>query len=166
MQIFVLDANPQAAARMLCDTHLRKMCLETSQILSGVVFLHGLELVPGMLKTYNIHHPVIKSVNTPEKIRWVLQYNDALHREYIRRFGKIHACSKLRKIYKRELLKISSGVPACADGLARVFKDVDVNESDLVQAHRLYYCYKKSVIKNFNYSRRPEPEWLNCQNNT
>ncbi len=36
MNIFVLDANPEIAAKMLCDKHIVKMPLETAQLLSNV----------------------------------------------------------------------------------------------------------------------------------
>lgn len=50
MNIFVLDTNPAKAAAMLCDCHVRKMCMETSQILSAVMLRRGLELYPEMPK--------------------------------------------------------------------------------------------------------------------
>lgn len=45
MNIFVLDKNPSMAAQMLCDCHVRKMCVETAQILSGVMLRRGLPLI-------------------------------------------------------------------------------------------------------------------------
>ncbi|EAL58219.1 conserved hypothetical protein, partial [Wolbachia endosymbiont of Drosophila ananassae] len=36
MNIFVLDENPEIAAKMLCDKHIVKMLLETAQLLSNV----------------------------------------------------------------------------------------------------------------------------------
>ena len=59
MQLFILDYAPRRAAGMLCDVHLRKMCLETAQILSSVLFLQGRELCPEMPRVYNPAHPVI-----------------------------------------------------------------------------------------------------------
>ena len=82
MQLFVLDYDPGRAAVMLCDVHLRKMCLETAQILSSVLFRQGRGLLPEMPKAYNPAHPVIRAVDTPQKINWVLLYNYALHGEY------------------------------------------------------------------------------------
>ena len=36
MNVFILDTNPHAAAKMQCDKHVVKMCLETAQILSTI----------------------------------------------------------------------------------------------------------------------------------
>ena len=59
MNIFVLDEIPAVAAQMLCDCHLRKMCVETAHILSGVMLRRGMALLDGMPKPQNINHPVI-----------------------------------------------------------------------------------------------------------
>ena len=37
MQLFILDHDPGRVPAMLCDVHVRKMCLETAQILSSVI---------------------------------------------------------------------------------------------------------------------------------
>ena len=41
MQLFILDYDPELVPGMLCDAHLRKMCLETAQILSSVLLAKG-----------------------------------------------------------------------------------------------------------------------------
>jgi hypothetical protein len=48
MNIFVLDDDPKKAAEMLCDRHVVKMCVETAQILSGVMLRRGMELYDDM----------------------------------------------------------------------------------------------------------------------
>ena len=42
MQLFILDYNPKKAAQMLADTHVRKMCLETAQILSAILIKNAI----------------------------------------------------------------------------------------------------------------------------
>ena len=44
MNIFVLDPDPEKAASMLCDCHVRKMCLETAQILSACMVIRDIPL--------------------------------------------------------------------------------------------------------------------------
>lgn len=164
MQLFILDRHPILAAQMLCDTHLRKMCLETSQILSGVMFHRHLPLRRMMPQVYNPHHPVITAINSPAKINWVLRYNAALHNEYFYRFGKYHAYYPLSAIYIRILY--TPGIPQEENqwDFARSFKDMKCDEPDIVEAYRRYYRFKKQLIRNWNYSRRPEPYWLNDEN--
>ena len=158
MQLFILDHDPAIAAQMLADTHLRKMCLENAQILSAVIINKGLDLPDALPKAYNPAHPVIQAVNTPFKINWVLAHNEALHREYRRRFNKTHAYSKWCGIYKTLLYSTSPGIAELS--FARVFKDFATDTTDIVQAYREYYRFKKSIIRNWHYTNTYEPEWL------
>ena len=160
MQLFVLDYVPRRAAGMLCDVHLRKMCLETAQILSSVLFLQGRELAPGMPKVYNPAHPVIQAVDTPLKINWVILYNKALHREYFRRFGRKHAYRFLCSQYRKRLWSCGVKLQKKDLSFARNFKDVEISEPDIVRAYRSYYCYKKTLLHRWSYTNTPEPEWL------
>ena len=52
MQLFILDYDPGLVPGMLCDMHLRKMCLETAQILSSVLLLQGKARRKEMPKPY------------------------------------------------------------------------------------------------------------------
>ena len=160
MQLFVLDYDPEKAAVSLCDVHLRKMCLETAQILSGVLFLQGKERLTSMPRAYHVRHPVVLAVNTPEKINWVILYNEALHREYFRRFGKNHVYASLCGNY-RFLLYVPGKVlsPELLD-FFRDFRGVEITENDLVQAYRCYYRFKKTQLHRWNYTASVEPQWL------
>ena len=160
MQLFILDYDPQRATGMLCDVHLRKMCLETAQILSGVLMMQKISPVSGMPKPYNIRHPVIMAINNVWKINWVILYNHSLHDEYFRRFAKYHAYYKLAEIYRK--LLFTPGIPDDWQKLTffRDFKNVVITEPDTVKAYRTYYRHKKSVLKKWNYTNSLEPEWL------
>ena len=160
MQLFILDYAPRRAAGMLCDVHLRKMCLETAQILSGVLFLQGRGLAPGMPKVYNPAHPVIKALDSPQKINWVILYNKALHREYFRRFGRKHAYHFLCPQYRKSLWIFGVKLHKKSLSFARDFKGVDIAEPDIVGAYRQYYRYKKRLLKYWNYTKTAEPRWL------
>ena len=91
MQLYILDRSPGNSARFLADVHVIKMCLETVQIISGVINNLHLFEVPGMVKPYNPRHPVITAVDTPEKLNWLLVYNWNLQCEFLWRFKKKHA---------------------------------------------------------------------------
>ena len=41
MNIFVVDEDPEVAARQLCDKHVVKMILESAQMLCTVALEHG-----------------------------------------------------------------------------------------------------------------------------
>ena len=161
MQLYVLDYNTQKSVEMLSNCHVIKMCLETSQILSSVRFNLGVDLNNLMPKPYNPNHPVIKAINNNHKINWLLDYNRCLHNEYIYRFDKKHSYFKLIELY--EDMRDNSINELNIDFLdfARDFKDFNTNKTDLVESFREYYKFKKSIIKNWKYTKRKEPIWLN-----
>ena len=161
MQLFILDYDPELVPGMLCDAHLRKMCLETAQILSSVLLVQGKPSWKDMPKPYNPKHPVIRALDTDQKINWAAVFNSALHEEYRRRFGKTHAYAGLCRGY--EVLLHQSGIRIDPDGwsFARAFKGIIIREPDIVAAYRTYYQYKKRIlIRNWNYTRTAEPDWL------
>lgn len=158
MQLFILDKNPILAVRCLCDCHVRKMCLETAQILSSVMFNKGITVDEALPKPYNPKHPVIQAIQTPEQINWVLCYNFSLHHEFYMRFMKVHAYNTLKYKYANALCD-NKQYFSC-EGLARDFKDFYTDKTDIVEAYRDYYRYKKTIIKNWTYTNRKEPVWL------
>ena len=160
MQMFILDEDPGRAAGMLCDVHLRKMCLETAQILSSVLFLQGRKLTEGMPRCYNPRHPVIQAINTPQKICWTVECNEALHREYVFRFGRKHAYWDLCPKY-RQLLWCSDITWRREDlSFARSFKGIKITEPDIIFAYRAYYRFKKKHLRHWTYTNTAEPDWL------
>ena len=159
MQLFILDRDPLAVPRMLCDAHVRKMCLETAQILSSVLCRQGKMLSAGMPRPYNLNHPVVRALDTPWKVNWAVRFNRALHREYIRRFDKPHAYHPLCPVYRKRLFRR----PARMEpdwSFARDFRNTVISDPDIVLAYREYYRLKKKMIRNWKYTRTSEPEWL------
>ena len=160
MQLFILDLDPGRVPAMLCDAHVRKMCLETAQILSSVIRRQGRKLPPGVPKPYNVNHPVIRALDTAQKINWAVRFNTALHREYCRRFGKKHAYSGLTGIYHAILFRSGPTIDPAGWTFARDFKDVTINEPDIVLAYREYYRHKKKNLRRWHYTGTKEPDWL------
>ena len=160
MQLFVIDRDPAAAARMLCDVHLRKMCLENAQILSALLLLRSRKLPAVMPRPHTLNHPVIKAIDTPFKIYWAVAHNAALQREYFRRFGKKHAFYHLHLLYHRMLEEFCRGRKVPDWNFARNFKDFQSSHADIVMAYRDYYRHKKATLKYWHYTRCAEPGWL------
>lgn len=141
MNIFVLDKNPMIAAEMLCDCHLRKMCVETAQILSGVMLRQGRKLMDEMPKPQNINHPVIVAVDTPEKANWVWLYFFYLIREFYIRFAKHHKYMDLHYWYHDKL--VTQLRDEDCTSLAKCCGVLDVADMDIVTAYRKYYTEVK-----------------------
>lgn len=136
VNIFVLDKDPVSAAGMLCDCHVRKMCVETAQILSGVMLRRGMALIDGMPKPQNINHPVIVAADSSHVINWVLDYNIALLDEFAYRFGKKHIYDGIAMAYVLKLMN-KKGKNNC-ETLAKCCGDLDVADLDIVTAYRKY----------------------------
>lgn len=140
MNIFVLDQNPITAAQMLCDCHVRKMCMETAQILSGVMLRRGMTLLEGMPKPQNVNHPVIVAAEVQSGLNWLFEYNFLLHREYSFRFGKEHKYAKFTIAYQ---WTIGFTLKVDCTTLAKCCGDLDVSGLDIVSAYRKYYIEVK-----------------------
>jgi hypothetical protein len=141
MNIFVLDNDPAKAVAMLADCHVRKQCVETAQILSGVMLRRGMPLYDEMPKPQNVNHPVIVAADNDNAINWVLDYNVALLDEFQYRFAKKHAYRGVAMVYIIELMTLFFKT-SCKD-LAKCCGDMDTEKLDIVTAYRRYYTEVK-----------------------
>lgn len=141
MNIFVLDSDPAKAAEMLCDSHVVKMCVETAQILSGVMLRRGRKLLDGMPKPQNINHPVIVAAEDTAAANWLSDYNFDLLEEFRYRFGKEHCYQRFARKYMREIWYLPYGVNH--HHFDKCCGDLDVAGMDIVSAYRKYYTEVK-----------------------
>lgn len=154
MNIFVLDESPEKASAMLCDCHVRKMCIETAQILSAVMIRRGIPLMEGMPKPQNLCHPVIVAADGSEKtLNWVVLYNASLQGEYVARFEKRHAYYPFIYDYARIFgLSDKKSIETDCSHLAKCCGDMEgIEYFDVVTAYRKYYSeVKKKKLKEQN----------------
>ena len=125
VNIFVTHPSPTKSARYLCDVRLIKMTLETAQILSTALYTNSpdkfrlCEFTPikvtksgvtagkktshayyigsdRLYKSTHSQHPATRWTSTNQaNYRWTLAHFRALCEEYTRRYGKVHASSRL-----------------------------------------------------------------------
>lgn len=94
MQLFIVDKDPKVCAQYLDDRRLRKILVESAQMLSTALHLHAPNVAEQInaMKPYNPNHPVVKWVcKTRANWIWTAKYHLALRDEYTRRTGKIHS---------------------------------------------------------------------------
>lgn len=178
MNIFYIDPDPIKAAEMHCDQHCVKMILETGQMLSTAHrVLDGRKTkrpsVSGRTRVdYWVHPDAYKEkvlykcahVKHPSNI-WIREsvYNyawsrdlfNALCREFVYRYGKVHQTqTRLGTIIQEPPKNISlrnySAPPQC---MPEEFKS-----DDTVEAYRKFYIEDKSSFARWN-KVRPAPEW-------
>ena len=155
MNIFILDSEPTVAATMHTDKHVRKMILETSQMLSTAHhILDGYK--PGIYKPAYANHPCTVWVReTSANYSYALKLLYGLHNEYKRRFGKIHASVSILNALTQFPTNIrQAGITPFALAMPKQY------HSDLgaVQSYRNYYNYEKRHL--FQWTNTPIPSWV------
>lgn len=181
MNIFILDKNPVLAAQMHNDVHVRKMIVESGQMMStNYRMLNGtMEKRPSasgktmqkhwvldnecleelLYKTVHINHPcTIWMRESQAHWDWHLEFFNALCDEYTYRFGKVHETdNKLREVFNNLDPNISkkefTGFVTAMDQYPHC-----VVLGDVVQSYRNYYVDQK--LKFTTYTKREAPEWL------
>lgn len=154
MNIFVLDNDPEQAARDHCDKHAVKMIVETAQLLSTAHHLLGTgDSLPR--KTHE-NHPCAKWVReSDENYRWAAALGRALCATYSRRYGRLHAWQGL---LAGPLAAPPSEAPR---GTLTPFAQAMPEQyrcTDAVRAYRLYYVGEKLGFA--RWRNNMPPLWL------
>ena len=164
MNIFVLDKNPITAARMHCDKHVPKMCVEAAQMMASALRRHGAtdEQMPltksgTPYKGGYAHHPcTVWAGDSWYNLDWLASHAIALCDEFETRFGKEHAC--WRPIIKMNMLIMdmfkfipNNGLTPFAQAMPDEYKDENV-----VKAYQAYYHSKQFAKWE---KGTPAPDW-------
>lgn len=156
MNIFVLDKNPVLAAQYQCCKHVVKMCVETTQLLSNVMYRYNLT---GPYRQTHKNHPCsLWAGNEVQNFDWLLQHGLALCSEYTHRYDKQHACeSKIFWIMTNFNFRYILPVSYKEIQFVQCMPDQYKNQ-DPVIGYRNYYMGAKSDIAKWN-DKRPKPDW-------
>jgi len=174
MNIFALDNNPVKCAEYMVDKHILKMTVETCQLLStahricdGTMEVQKINgrstwvytLPDSMITIYKAthrNHPsTIWARATNNNYNWLYVHFLALLDEYTYRYGKVHACSKLKELLKNPPRNIPFG-PLMPFATAMDMRYIVPN--DPVQSYRNYYRTGKSHLH--SWTKRNKPEWI------
>lgn len=177
MNIFVLDLNPTLCATYHCDTHVGKMAMEASQLLSNAHWrynpkankLKGLSRSSKMTlcRPSHMNHPCAVWVReSRENYEWLFKLYVALHKEFMHRRGKAHAnYFRVDSLRQAPVLLDSRGMTPFALAMDHEYKvDNDAraspNEALLlaVQSYRNYYKHGKMHLH--GWTKREIPEWI------
>ena len=158
MNIFFLDKTPHRSALYLCDKHVPKMLLESSQMLSTAIQRHTGELDYLYKSAYPKHPMTIWVGDNRDNFTWALENAVWISQEYCTRFKKLHKSSKIiNTIYdKRYMDFIPKGdmttPPQCMPDEYKLRSDLYVN------AYRDYYKGEKEYFAKWEKGRN-QPEW-------
>ena len=179
MNIFFLDFDPQKCAQMHNNKHTIKMIIEYCQLMStahrvidGTEYTElttngrrikrwrlGDEREQSLMKASHINHPsAIWCRKNLSNYLWL--YNMWVHLldEYTYRYGKIHACARLKETLRFSPTKIAIGeffppTPAMPD-------DIKIPGNSLASYHNYYNISKRGFASwQGKINSRPTPTW-------
>jgi len=173
MNIFILDTDPTTAARMHCDKHVPKMCVEAAQMLASALRRHGAtdEMMPltkagTPYKGGYKHHPcTVWAGDSRDNFKWLARHAQALLTEYSNRFDKVHACNGPVHIMSCKDHIIPEG------GLTQFALAMpDEYRPEPIDGETVYHAYPKFAIKAYQayyHSKQfakwekgtPAPDW-------
>lgn len=156
MNIFYLDHSPAKAAQAHYDCHVRKMILESAQLLSTAwhVLLPQYAAGLSIYRQTHVNHPSARWVRESGlHYSWLWDLGMALCGEFQYRWGKPHATE--------QVLRRLSPIPV---PVSPVWKDPPqampcmYQHEDAVTAYRMYYKFGKAEL--LKYTKREQPEWM------
>lgn len=172
MNIFILNENPELAARDYCNKHLPKMCVEMLQMLGSAVIRHGAtpDMMPLTKKQtplkggYHSHPCTIFTGETKDNYNWVVRHALELCKEYTDKYNKIHFCeagirhlsNMVKLIPEGDLTHFALAMPdeyrpiGCDYGLV-----YHAYGAEAVDAYRRYYHSKEFA----RWDDRNIPNW-------
>lgn len=162
MNIFVLDDDEKLCAQYHHDVHLRKMIVETAQLLSTAhhIFPSEFSELNKIYKKTHENHPCSLWVRkTMSNYRWSWALLFYMCHEYSHRFGKKHKTESLLPYLQSFPNILDSGQtphPLCMP--------IQYKKDDVVESYRSFYKKEKMLDKNgnlmANWTNRETPHWL------
>lgn len=155
MNIFVVDEDPDMAARDLCDRHNVKMITESAQMLCSA--FRNKQVFEGQYRSSHFNHPcTIWARTTPGNYTWLVEHGLALGREYTRRYHREHkSVSVIQQAFKHMHLIEFARNTSCLTDFAQAMPDECKVVGDAVSAYRNYYLAYKRDIATWWYSDQP-----------
>jgi hypothetical protein len=158
MNIFAIEKTSSggidwvASAKSQDNLRVVKMCLETAQILSTVLYKQGQQ---APYKPTHVNHPcVLWAEDSAMNFINLWTHGMALCDEYKERFGKTHKCHgvylKIKALYKRELFN-----NVHSTDLPLTMPD-EFQTTDVVESYRKYYASKEKI----RYPKNKVPNWF------
>lgn len=151
MNIFILDPDPEKAARDQCDKHVVKMILESAQLMATSMHLAGMDTP--YKPTHKNHPCAIWVRESRDNYLWLLDHHRAMLDEYTARYGRVHATQAHWDSWVR-------GVRSVPEGSLTEFAQAMPEElrvpGDAVQAYRNYYLRDKAEIATWRSGNYPD----------
>jgi hypothetical protein len=157
VNIFVVNQDPVIAAQSLCDKHVPKMLLESTQLLCSAFHTNGPLALNIPYKLSYKNHPCTKWVRqSQDNFEWLLQHSKGIVSEFNLRFNKPHACEKILNWCEQNMSELTFSARTLTD-FAQAMPE-NYKSKDAVSAYRTYYRIDKSRFAQWNKGRNA-PDW-------
>jgi len=171
MNIFIFKEEPKENAKYLSDVHLRKMIVESCQLLSTAIrdidkdnnYEYNQKILKQLYKPTHNNHPCTKWVKeNSANFMWLKEYTIGLLNEFEFRFDKKHKSQKiisLLNLYGWEY----SNIKYSDEKTPFIFvgKDEYKQDKDIFKSYYQYYLNEKQYNKNgkdiFYFTHRRNP---------
>jgi len=177
MNIFALSDCPVAAARMVCDSHASKMCVESVQMLVSGLLNNGAPAykMPLTKTTGQPHkggyknHPATKwASESVGNWIWLFSHAQELCRQFQVRFGKTHFAEEQLRQLKGAVVwtdyipdtKRTDFARCLNQSQGRNLDLLDTKKYTAVEAYRIFYNREKSGFARWDKGV-PAPSWWN-----
>jgi hypothetical protein len=156
MNIFYLDEDPILAARQLCDEHVRKMQIESAQMLCTAHWESG-STAP--YRRAHTNHPSTKW--TRESIlhyRWLVVHAIEICNVFTYMYNKRHKTHDVL-----DWLKINEpNIPNIGFREPPQCMPEEYKRHNTVEAYKLFYVFDKVAVKNLGWKKlQNQPDWVN-----
>lgn len=164
MNIFSTNECPIVSAQDHNDVHLRKMIVESLQILSTVHFvLDGVQVA--YKPTHQNHPSTVWARSTSANYQWLYAHYKALCEEYTLRTGKIHKSSEMLDTVNKQPKNIPIGeltpfAMPMPDEYKRlgIFDQTKAFKAYLNDKFKEWACREKPMA--VEWTNRKQPEWF------
>ena len=159
MNIFYIDSDPKIAARQLVDDHIRKMQIESAQMLCTTFHHYGID-APYKKAHYN--HPSTKWVrDSIHHVKWLLEHGLEICDEFVIRYGKEHATRKVLLWVKDNLPLLEDKIPSTEFRDPPQCMDNIYKSNNTLESYRKFYIEEKIKNKQLTYNKlNNTPEWI------
>jgi len=157
MNIFYVDKDPTIAAQQLADDHIRKMSIESAQMLCFAHYHVG-NTPPYKNSKQHFNHPCSKWVReSRQNYLWLLEHGLEICNEFKERYGKTHATEKT-------LVWLLNNIPQLPDsGFTEPPKCMppEFMLEGTIESYHNFYINDKIKIKNLGWRKlNNTPNWV------
>ena len=155
MNIFYINTDPTVAAQELCDDHVRKMQIESAQMLCTAHWANGGE---APYKRAHLNHPSTKwTRESIQHYRWLVKHGLEVCYEFTKRYGKHHKTQDVIEWCRDNEPNIpDSGFTTPPQCMPEEYK-----KEDTIEAYKTYYIQDKVKIKGLKWNKlNNKPIWI------